>query len=177
MRSSTAAHRRPSCPSAVVSREARSSPSDPQRRVLGARQPRGRVGFFSRGSADRVPATSVPASSVTAPLTTSGNLQSLHWPTGRNRTGWRVSICTSAVSCDSVSCCKWFQPAEVQVLVQALVQVLVQQVQVLVKVLVLIMLSPCRLVDFTRLPSPTPENKDLFFVTKGSSLQPASGDH
>uniref|UniRef100_A0A3Q2ZVD6 Disabled homolog 2-interacting protein-like n=1 Tax=Kryptolebias marmoratus TaxID=37003 RepID=A0A3Q2ZVD6_KRYMA len=29
-------------------------------------------------------------------------------------------------------------------------------------------------VDFTRLPSPTPENKDLFFVTKGSSLQPAS---
>lgn len=34
----------------------------------------------------------------------------------------------------------------------------------------------CRLVDFTRLPSPTPENKDLFFVTKGSSLQPASGD-
>ncbi|KAF3695234.1 Disabled -like protein 2-interacting protein [Channa argus] len=30
------------------------------------------------------------------------------------------------------------------------------------------------LVDFTRLPSPTPENKDLFFVTKGSSLQPAS---
>uniref|UniRef100_A0A8C6U9D6 Ras-GAP domain-containing protein n=2 Tax=Neogobius melanostomus TaxID=47308 RepID=A0A8C6U9D6_9GOBI len=31
------------------------------------------------------------------------------------------------------------------------------------------------LVDFTRLPSPTPENKDLFFVTKGSSLQPAPG--
>ncbi|XP_056134051.1 LOW QUALITY PROTEIN: disabled homolog 2-interacting protein-like [Lampris incognitus] len=31
------------------------------------------------------------------------------------------------------------------------------------------------LVDFTRLPSPTPENKDLFFVTKGSSLQPAAG--
>ncbi|KAM3610343.1 uncharacterized protein V6R79_002666 [Siganus canaliculatus] len=31
------------------------------------------------------------------------------------------------------------------------------------------------LVDFTRLPSPTPENKDLFFVTKGSSLQPTSG--
>ncbi|XP_056449269.1 disabled homolog 2-interacting protein [Gadus chalcogrammus] len=31
------------------------------------------------------------------------------------------------------------------------------------------------LVDFTRLPSPTPENKDLFFVTKGSSLQPATG--
>ncbi|XP_041856371.1 disabled homolog 2-interacting protein-like isoform X1 [Melanotaenia boesemani] len=31
------------------------------------------------------------------------------------------------------------------------------------------------MVDFTRLPSPTPENKDLFFVTKGSSLQPASG--
>uniref|UniRef100_A0A8C6U0S4 Ras-GAP domain-containing protein n=1 Tax=Neogobius melanostomus TaxID=47308 RepID=A0A8C6U0S4_9GOBI len=28
-----------------------------------------------------------------------------------------------------------------------------------------------RLVDFTRLPSPTPENKDLFFVTKGSSLR------
>lgn len=37
-------------------------------------------------------------------------------------------------------------------------------------------LTCCRLVDFTRLPSPTPENKDLFFVTKGSSLQPASGD-
>lgn len=52
-------------------------------------------------------------------------------------------------------------------------QMLVQQVQVLV----LILVSPCRLVDFTRLPSPTPENKDLFFVTKGSSLQPASGDH
>uniref|UniRef100_G3P987 DAB2 interacting protein n=1 Tax=Gasterosteus aculeatus TaxID=69293 RepID=G3P987_GASAC len=32
-----------------------------------------------------------------------------------------------------------------------------------------------RLVDFTRLPSPTPENKDLFFVTKGSCLQPTSG--
>uniref|UniRef100_A0A3B3ZGC3 DAB2 interacting protein b n=1 Tax=Periophthalmus magnuspinnatus TaxID=409849 RepID=A0A3B3ZGC3_9GOBI len=32
-----------------------------------------------------------------------------------------------------------------------------------------------QLVDFTRLPSPTPENKELFFVTKGSSLQPASG--
>ncbi|XP_072289009.1 disabled homolog 2-interacting protein-like isoform X2 [Eucyclogobius newberryi] len=31
------------------------------------------------------------------------------------------------------------------------------------------------LVDFTRLPSPTPENKELFFVTKGSSLQPTSG--
>ncbi|XP_057687278.1 disabled homolog 2-interacting protein-like [Corythoichthys intestinalis] len=31
------------------------------------------------------------------------------------------------------------------------------------------------LLDFTRLPSPTPENKDLFFVTKGASLQPASG--
>ncbi|KAF7643678.1 hypothetical protein LDENG_00235360 [Lucifuga dentata] len=31
------------------------------------------------------------------------------------------------------------------------------------------------LVDFTRLPSPTPENKDLFFVTKGSGLQPATG--
>uniref|UniRef100_A0A3B3ZGX6 DAB2 interacting protein b n=1 Tax=Periophthalmus magnuspinnatus TaxID=409849 RepID=A0A3B3ZGX6_9GOBI len=28
-----------------------------------------------------------------------------------------------------------------------------------------------RLVDFTRLPSPTPENKELFFVTKGSSLR------
>uniref|UniRef100_A0A3Q2QEN0 DAB2 interacting protein n=1 Tax=Fundulus heteroclitus TaxID=8078 RepID=A0A3Q2QEN0_FUNHE len=36
-------------------------------------------------------------------------------------------------------------------------------------------LSVCSCVDFTRLPSPTPENKDLFFVTKGSSLQPASG--
>uniref|UniRef100_A0A3P8VFM0 Disabled homolog 2-interacting protein-like n=1 Tax=Cynoglossus semilaevis TaxID=244447 RepID=A0A3P8VFM0_CYNSE len=34
--------------------------------------------------------------------------------------------------------------------------------------------SVCRMVDFTRLPSPTPENKDLFFVTKGSSLQPGS---
>uniref|UniRef100_A0A3Q3NA42 DAB2 interacting protein a n=1 Tax=Mastacembelus armatus TaxID=205130 RepID=A0A3Q3NA42_9TELE len=33
---------------------------------------------------------------------------------------------------------------------------------------------PPLLVDFTRLPSPTPENKDLFFVTKGSSLQPGS---
>ncbi|XP_077570431.1 disabled homolog 2-interacting protein-like [Stigmatopora nigra] len=28
--------------------------------------------------------------------------------------------------------------------------------------------------DFTRLPSPTPENKDLYFVTKGSGLRPAS---
>ncbi|XP_030629076.1 DAB2 interacting protein b [Chanos chanos] len=28
------------------------------------------------------------------------------------------------------------------------------------------------LVDFTRLPSPTPENKDLFFVTRGTELQP-----
>lgn len=83
--------------------------------------------------------------------------------------GQRPHICSE--SCDSVSCWKWFQPAEVQGLV--LVQVLVQQVQVLV----LILVSPCRLVDFTRLPSPTPENKDLFFVTKGSSLQPASGDH
>ncbi|KAK7933672.1 hypothetical protein WMY93_004568 [Mugilogobius chulae] len=35
--------------------------------------------------------------------------------------------------------------------------------------------SSLELVDFTRLPSPTPENKELFFVTKGSSLQPASG--
>lgn len=77
--------------------------------------------------------------------------------------GQRPHICSE--SCDSC-----FQPAEVQGLV--LVQVLVQQVQVLV----LILVSPCRLVDFTRLPSPTPENKDLFFVTKGSSLQPASGD-
>lgn len=61
-----------------------------------------------------------------------------------------------------------------------MVQVLVELVQVLVMifilVLVLTLVSPCRLVDFTRLPSPTPENKDLFFVTKGSSLQPASGD-
>lgn len=33
-------------------------------------------------------------------------------------------------------------------------------------------LSPCfRLVDFTRLPSPTPENKDLFFVTRNSGVQ------
>lgn len=30
-----------------------------------------------------------------------------------------------------------------------------------------------RLVDFTRLPSPTPENKDLFFVTKSSGIQPS----
>ena len=33
-------------------------------------------------------------------------------------------------------------------------------------------LSPLsRLVDFTRLPSPTPENKDLFFVTRNSGVQ------
>lgn len=31
----------------------------------------------------------------------------------------------------------------------------------------------CRLVDFTRLPSPTPENKDLFFVTRNSVIQPS----
>ncbi|XP_036435282.1 disabled homolog 2-interacting protein isoform X1 [Colossoma macropomum] len=29
------------------------------------------------------------------------------------------------------------------------------------------------LVDFTRLPSPTPENKDLFFVTRNSVIQPS----
>ncbi|XP_076140086.1 DAB2 interacting protein b isoform X2 [Alosa pseudoharengus] len=29
------------------------------------------------------------------------------------------------------------------------------------------------LVDFTRLPSPTPENKDLFFVTRGGGIQPS----
>ncbi|KAL2099887.1 hypothetical protein ACEWY4_004281 [Coilia grayii] len=29
------------------------------------------------------------------------------------------------------------------------------------------------LVDFTRLPSPTPENKDLFFVTRGSGIHPS----
>ncbi|XP_056628942.1 disabled homolog 2-interacting protein isoform X2 [Triplophysa dalaica] len=29
------------------------------------------------------------------------------------------------------------------------------------------------LVDFTRLPSPTPENKDLFFVTRNSMIQPS----
>ncbi|XP_077479490.1 DAB2 interacting protein b isoform X2 [Stigmatopora argus] len=29
------------------------------------------------------------------------------------------------------------------------------------------------LVDFTRLPSPTPENKDLFFVTRSSAIQPS----
>ncbi|XP_030628539.1 disabled homolog 2-interacting protein isoform X2 [Chanos chanos] len=29
------------------------------------------------------------------------------------------------------------------------------------------------LVDFTRLPSPTPENKDLFFVTRNSTVQPS----
>lgn len=34
-------------------------------------------------------------------------------------------------------------------------------------------LSPCSLVDFTRLPSPTPENKDLFFVTRSSGVQPS----
>lgn len=32
---------------------------------------------------------------------------------------------------------------------------------------------PPRLVDFTRLPSPTPENKDLFFVTRSSGVQPS----
>uniref|UniRef100_A0A8C8DD13 Disabled homolog 2-interacting protein-like n=1 Tax=Oncorhynchus tshawytscha TaxID=74940 RepID=A0A8C8DD13_ONCTS len=32
-------------------------------------------------------------------------------------------------------------------------------------------LSWCRLVDFTRLPSPTPENKDIFFVTRNSGIQ------
>ncbi|MEQ2241330.1 Disabled 2-interacting protein [Ilyodon furcidens] len=30
-----------------------------------------------------------------------------------------------------------------------------------------------RLVDFTRLPSPTPENKDIFFVTRSSGIQPS----
>uniref|UniRef100_A0A8C9SLI2 DAB2 interacting protein n=1 Tax=Scleropages formosus TaxID=113540 RepID=A0A8C9SLI2_SCLFO len=30
---------------------------------------------------------------------------------------------------------------------------------------------PLRLLDFTRLPSPTPENKDLFFVTRTSGVQ------
>lgn len=34
-------------------------------------------------------------------------------------------------------------------------------------------LSPCSLIDFTRLPSPTPENKDLFFVTRSSGVQPS----
>jgi len=29
------------------------------------------------------------------------------------------------------------------------------------------------LVDFTRLPSPTPENKDLFFVTRSAGIQPS----
>ncbi|XP_032425206.1 DAB2 interacting protein b isoform X7 [Xiphophorus hellerii] len=29
------------------------------------------------------------------------------------------------------------------------------------------------LVDFTRLPSPTPENKDIFFVTRSSGIQPS----
>uniref|UniRef100_H3A865 DAB2 interacting protein b n=1 Tax=Latimeria chalumnae TaxID=7897 RepID=H3A865_LATCH len=29
------------------------------------------------------------------------------------------------------------------------------------------------LIDFTRLPSPTPENKDLFFVTRSSGIQPS----
>ncbi|XP_059956769.1 disabled homolog 2-interacting protein isoform X10 [Mesoplodon densirostris] len=29
------------------------------------------------------------------------------------------------------------------------------------------------LIDFTRLPSPTPENKDLFFVTRSSGVQPS----
>uniref|UniRef100_A0AAY4AHG4 DAB2 interacting protein b n=1 Tax=Denticeps clupeoides TaxID=299321 RepID=A0AAY4AHG4_9TELE len=32
---------------------------------------------------------------------------------------------------------------------------------------------PLSLVDFTRLPSPTPENKDLFFVTRSSGIQPS----
>lgn len=69
-------------------------------------------------------------------------------------------------------------PVLALVLVLLLVLVLVMfLIQVQVQVLVLILLCVhCRLVDFTRLPSPTPENKDLFFVTKGSSLQPASGD-
>uniref|UniRef100_A0A4W5QGD3 DAB2 interacting protein n=1 Tax=Hucho hucho TaxID=62062 RepID=A0A4W5QGD3_9TELE len=35
----------------------------------------------------------------------------------------------------------------------------------------LMLLSWCRLVDFTRLPSPTAENKDLFFVTRNSGIQ------
>uniref|UniRef100_A0A8C7LYH5 DAB2 interacting protein a n=1 Tax=Oncorhynchus mykiss TaxID=8022 RepID=A0A8C7LYH5_ONCMY len=35
----------------------------------------------------------------------------------------------------------------------------------------LMSLSWCRLVDFTRLPSPTPENKDIFFVTRNSGIQ------
>uniref|UniRef100_A0A8C2GDS4 DAB2 interacting protein a n=1 Tax=Cyprinus carpio TaxID=7962 RepID=A0A8C2GDS4_CYPCA len=35
------------------------------------------------------------------------------------------------------------------------------------------LLDQVRLVDFTRLPSPTPENKDLFFVTKNSVIQPS----
>lgn len=34
-----------------------------------------------------------------------------------------------------------------------------------------VILFICRLVDFTRLPSPTPENKDLFFVTRASGVQ------
>lgn len=96
------------CVSTVVSGEARSSSSDPQRRVIGACQPRGCVGFFSRGSADGVSAPSVPASSVPAPLTTSCNLQSLHWPAGQHRPRWRVSD-----SCDSVSCWEWLQATEV----------------------------------------------------------------
>lgn len=37
----------------------------------------------------------------------------------------------------------------------------------------LVPLSPCSLIDFTRLPSPTPENKDLFFVTRSAGAQPS----
>lgn len=33
--------------------------------------------------------------------------------------------------------------------------------------------SPFSLLDCTRLPSPTPENKDLFFVTRSSAVQPS----
>ncbi|ETE55959.1 hypothetical protein L345_18332, partial [Ophiophagus hannah] len=33
--------------------------------------------------------------------------------------------------------------------------------------------APPGLIDFTRLPSPTPENKDLFFVTRSVGAQPS----
>lgn len=86
------------CVSAVMPGEARSSSSDPQRRVIGTRQPRRRVSFFARGSADGVSASSVPSSSVPTPFTTPCNLQSLHWPARRHRTRWRVSIRTPAAT-------------------------------------------------------------------------------
>lgn len=43
----------------------------------------------------------------------------------------------------------------------------------LMVLLSLCVLVSCSLIDFTRLPSPTPENKDLFFVTRSSGVQPS----